>query len=267
MTEKTITCSSGNSFKITGENKLGEIITVEALPKVGYRFISWSDGNTDNPRYIEILECGIHYMAIFEEIDEPPSETVLVTLNYIDINNNNIIEQKSVSVLYNSSYEIDTSLNNNCYKHIDCINHQTNTQIIGCNIPNLTNDIEIDVRYELQPLHNITVNTYVGDKVDTATLEEIPNVVIKITPTENTCNSGKIEIINTNNCYKYLGLYDGNNKKITDKTQYTYENITDDINYKAFFTLQTHTVTINPATDETGGKIDSNNIKINYRIS
>jgi hypothetical protein len=71
MSEKTITCSSGHQFKITGENKIGEIIGVEAIPKEGYIFKSWEDGNIENPRSFDIRECGKHYIAIFEEIDIP----------------------------------------------------------------------------------------------------------------------------------------------------------------------------------------------------
>ena len=70
MSEKTITCSSGHQFKITGENKIGEIIGVEAIPKEGYIFKSWEDGNIENPRTFDIRECGKHYVAIFEKNGE-----------------------------------------------------------------------------------------------------------------------------------------------------------------------------------------------------
>lgn len=35
----------------------GDVVTITATPDVGYRFVRWSDGNTDNPREIEITQA------------------------------------------------------------------------------------------------------------------------------------------------------------------------------------------------------------------
>jgi len=35
----------------------GDVVTITASPEVGYRFVQWSDGNTDNPREIEITQA------------------------------------------------------------------------------------------------------------------------------------------------------------------------------------------------------------------
>lgn len=63
-------CNSGHSFVIQGENILGDSVTVYVTPKIGYTFVSWEDGRTDNPRTFDIRECGKHYVAIFETSEE-----------------------------------------------------------------------------------------------------------------------------------------------------------------------------------------------------
>lgn len=68
-------CQAGHAFHITGNMSVGNTITVEVHPLSGYRFVKWTDGNTDNPRTIHIEECGITYVGIFEEsgvIDDRP---------------------------------------------------------------------------------------------------------------------------------------------------------------------------------------------------
>ena len=39
-----------------GEYAYGTSITIEAVPAEGYRFVQWSDGNTDNPRTVEVTD-------------------------------------------------------------------------------------------------------------------------------------------------------------------------------------------------------------------
>ena len=50
----TIANSELGSVEGAGSYVLGSTITLTATPKDGYRFTSWSDGNTDNPRTITI---------------------------------------------------------------------------------------------------------------------------------------------------------------------------------------------------------------------
>ncbi|MBR5983903.1 MAG: T9SS type A sorting domain-containing protein, partial [Bacteroidales bacterium] len=54
----------------------GEVITIEAVANEGYRFLSWSDENTDNPREITVTENAV-YVAYFTEI--PPVNTYTIT--------------------------------------------------------------------------------------------------------------------------------------------------------------------------------------------
>ena len=59
----------------------GDIVVITATPEDGSRFVRWSDGNTDNPREIEIGEDGnVDVHAIFEEVCAPQTIIQLVDL-------------------------------------------------------------------------------------------------------------------------------------------------------------------------------------------
>ena len=66
----TITVISANENMGTvsgsGEYLFGSEVTITATPKQGYRFVSWNDGNTENPRTI-VVEAEVTYIATFEE--------------------------------------------------------------------------------------------------------------------------------------------------------------------------------------------------------
>ena len=60
---------SHGSVTVDGEPTYGDTITVTATPDDGYYFEEWSDGNTDNPREIEITGDTAVY-PIFKECEE-----------------------------------------------------------------------------------------------------------------------------------------------------------------------------------------------------
>ena len=60
---------SHGSVTIDGEPTYGDTITITATPDDGYYFDGWSDGNTDNPREIEITGDSAVY-PIFKECGE-----------------------------------------------------------------------------------------------------------------------------------------------------------------------------------------------------
>ena len=49
-----------------GTYNKGTSVTLTAVPNQGYRFVSWGDENTDNPRTVIANENGVIYSAIFE---------------------------------------------------------------------------------------------------------------------------------------------------------------------------------------------------------
>ena len=66
----TITVSSANENMGTvsggGEYEFGAQVTITATPNQGYRFVRWTDGNTNNPRTITAT-ANATYIATFEE--------------------------------------------------------------------------------------------------------------------------------------------------------------------------------------------------------
>ena len=59
----------------SGEYEEGETITIEAVPATGYKFVQWSDGNTDNPRTVTLTE-NMTLTAIFESQNPTSVESV-----------------------------------------------------------------------------------------------------------------------------------------------------------------------------------------------
>lgn len=51
----------------SGDDKVvhGSTVQITATPNYGYKFVSWDDGNTDNPRTVTVTDAQ-HYIAIFE---------------------------------------------------------------------------------------------------------------------------------------------------------------------------------------------------------
>lgn len=52
----------------SGDDKVshGTVVQISATPNYGYKFVSWNDGVTDNPRYVTVTDAQ-QYIAIFEK--------------------------------------------------------------------------------------------------------------------------------------------------------------------------------------------------------
>ena len=71
----SITATSENGIVTgTANYNYGTIATLNATPNAGYRFVKWSDGVTDNPRTINVIE-DIMLTAVFEAVATSISET------------------------------------------------------------------------------------------------------------------------------------------------------------------------------------------------
>ncbi|MBR5778006.1 MAG: leucine-rich repeat domain-containing protein [Bacteroidales bacterium] len=97
----TITVTSANENMGTvsggGEYALGSQVTITATPNQGYRFVSWNDGNTDNPRTITVTEEAT-YIATFEEA---------VGIENIDVLDNLTIYPNPTKGILNFSMEVE----------------------------------------------------------------------------------------------------------------------------------------------------------------
>jgi uncharacterized repeat protein (TIGR02543 family) len=73
-----------------GTHKYGDTATLKVTPAAGYKFVKWSDGNTDNPRTVTVTENKL-YTAELEEIKIPVYvNKVQCRAVYIDENNKTI---------------------------------------------------------------------------------------------------------------------------------------------------------------------------------
>ena len=122
----TITVTSANENMGTvsggGEYEVGTEITITATPNQGYRFVSWNDGNTDNPRTITVTEDAT-YIASFEEgvgiesrdmLSElafyPNPTSGIITFNRSDIMKVEVLDAMGRTVeVYENAYTIDIS--------------------------------------------------------------------------------------------------------------------------------------------------------------
>ena len=122
----TITATSANESMGTvlgsGEYEFGTEVTITAIPNQGYRFVSWNDGNTDNPRTITVTEDAT-YIAIFEESVGIESRDILselafypnptsgiITFNRSDIMKVEVLDAMGRTVeVYENAYTIDIS--------------------------------------------------------------------------------------------------------------------------------------------------------------
>ena len=122
----TVTVISANDSMGTvsggGEYEVGTEITITAIPNEGYHFVTWNDGNTDNPRTITVTEDAT-YIATFEEgvgiesrdmlseltfYPNPTSGTI--TFNRTDITKIEVLDAMGKMVaVYENAYTIDIS--------------------------------------------------------------------------------------------------------------------------------------------------------------
>lgn len=67
----------------SGEYEEGDTINFKAVPNDGYCFVRWSDGKTDNPRFISYVNSDITYEAIFNVLFI--SSGTIANHNYVDL--------------------------------------------------------------------------------------------------------------------------------------------------------------------------------------
>lgn len=71
----------------------GDVVVITATPDPGYRFVRWSDGNTDNPREIEISDA-VNLTAIYEPVEDIYQVPVVWLYNQLIIVDLNSLSQK-----------------------------------------------------------------------------------------------------------------------------------------------------------------------------
>ena len=67
----------------SGEYEEGQLATLVALPKEGYRFVEWLDGVKDNPRYVTVTGAAA-FVAKFEKIPDVEKEYFVTAISAND---------------------------------------------------------------------------------------------------------------------------------------------------------------------------------------
>lgn len=101
----TVKINDGSNWQTVN---YGDTITLTANAIKGYNFVQWNDGNTDNPRTVTATNS-ITYIAVFEEVAEPPVFIGHYRCSdiYIDEENKKIIFKSNNTITQNSD-TIDT---------------------------------------------------------------------------------------------------------------------------------------------------------------
>lgn len=68
-------------YQGAGDYFEGEIVTLRALPATGYKFVAWSDGNTDNPRTFTMPAHDIYLDPIVTEDTEIGQKGAIINAN------------------------------------------------------------------------------------------------------------------------------------------------------------------------------------------
>ena len=91
--------------------KCGQTVTLTPSPATGYHFVRWQDGNTDNPRVIEISSetALFDYVAVFEA----NSYTLTVSVKEAGTGS---VEKTSFTALYDEQVTLKAIESDPCYR-------------------------------------------------------------------------------------------------------------------------------------------------------
>jgi hypothetical protein len=92
----TATAENG-SVSGTAIYNYGATATLTATPNSGYRFVKWSDGNTDNPRTINVSE-DLTLIAVFEANTTAVTESAANTINIYAHGNTIVVENATEEI-------------------------------------------------------------------------------------------------------------------------------------------------------------------------
>lgn len=96
----TVTAGQGGTVNnVSGEYEEDTELTLTATPNAGWRFVRWSDGNTDNPRTLVVTEA-VTLSAEFEEI--PPQQFTIA----ISAGEGGSVNSSEINGTYNEGTEL-----------------------------------------------------------------------------------------------------------------------------------------------------------------
>lgn len=223
----------------SGDDKVvhGSTVQITATPNYGYKFVSWNDGNTDNPRTVTVTDAQ-HYIAIFEKDSFGINLSTRITYN------------TSYAGISHSSYGSVAGAGNYLYLENATISATpaTNYQFVGwddngdgtVDNSNATRTITVDKTYDIKAIFKPAMKT-VSVKANNGTYG-----AVQVSQGSNKGSSIQVEygskvqlLASSKDAVKYSFSKWSNN----DTNASTTITVKDDAAYEAIFNVNTYTVT------------------------
>ena len=223
----------------SGDDKVvhGSTVQITATPNYGYKFVSWNDGNTDNPRTVTVTDAQ-HYIAIFEKDSFGINLSTRITYN------------TSYAGISHSSYGSVAGAGNYLYLENATISATpaTNYQFVGwddngdgtVDNTNATRTITVDKTYDIKAIFKPAMKT-VSVKANNGTYG-----AVQVSQGSNKGSSIQVEygskvqlLASSNDAEKYSFIKWSNSDTNPTPTITVKESAT----YEAIFNVNTYTVT------------------------
>ncbi len=209
-------CLFGSAYGTAFTTDCGNTVSITATPAMGYHFTQWQDGNTDNPRQVEV-KSSANFTASFA-----PNEYTILFVNEDGTELQKSLMAYGTTPVYNGA--TPTKPASNQYTHT----------FVGWTpaIAIVTGDATYTATYTSSVnSYTLTLSGENGVVTGAGSYEYGSVVNISATPLE---------------CYQFKQWSDGNTNATREIT------VTDDIELEAIFEVITYTITIESANQEHG---------------
>lgn len=89
----------------SGEYDNGATVTLSAVPNIGYRFVNWNDGVTDNPRTVTVTGDAV-YVANFATIGDNPDPSIHIIFGNQEWDGMAIIQMDASATMGKPAFEL-----------------------------------------------------------------------------------------------------------------------------------------------------------------
>ena len=209
-------CLFGSAYGTAFTTDCGNTVSITATPATGYHFTQWQDGNTENPRQVEV-KSSANFTASFA-----PNEYTILFVNEDGIELQKSLMAYGTTPVYNGATPTKPASNQYTYTFVGW------TPAIAI----VTSDATYTATYTSSVnSYTLTLSGENGVVTGAGSYEYGSVVNISATPLE---------------CYQFKQWSDGDTNATREIT------VTDDIELEAIFEVITYTITIESANQEHG---------------
>ena len=209
-------CLFGSAYGTAFTTDCGNTVSITATPATGYHFTQWQDGNTENPRQVEV-KSSANFTASFA-----PNEYTILFVNEDGTELQKSLMAYGTTPVYNGATPTKPASNQYTYTFVGW----------SPAIAIVTSDATYTATYTSSVnSYTLTLSGENGVVTGAGSYEYGSVVNISATPLE---------------CYQFKQWSDGNTNATREIT------VTDDIELEAIFEVITYTITIESANQEHG---------------